>query len=199
MTSPTPRRPRSGLSREEYAHAVHDLLGAFFDINAAGPLIDDPRWHGFERVGAVLALASAHVERYVRAADAVVGLAFPDKEPGRAASRMPAPGGNRWLLWPGSGTYMLHIPTAGRYRVRVQASGLASPRGRVPRLALWHMDQKRTVAGVDVAAAEDAPATLEIEALLPAGNFEVRNDARPIELVTGVSLAAAYSSSRRLT
>jgi hypothetical protein len=175
------------LSREEYAHTAHDLLGVFFDINATGSLVDDPRWHGFERVGAVLALAPAHVERYVRAADALVRQAFPDGDPGRATSRMPSAGGSRWLLWPGSGVHLLDIPTPGRYRVRVQVSGLASPRGRVPRLALWHMSQKRTVAGVNVAAAEDAPATVEIEALLPAGAYEIRNDARPIDLVTGVT------------
>jgi len=175
------------LSREEYAHTVHDLLGAFFDINAAGALVDDPRWHGFERVGAMLALAPAHVERYVRAADAVVGQAFPDRAPGRGQSRMPAAGGSRWLVWPGSGVHLLDLPSPGRYTIRVQVSGLASPRGRVPRLSLWHMAQKRTVAGVDVAAAEDAPTTAEIRALLPAGAYEIRNDARPIDLVTGVT------------
>jgi hypothetical protein len=178
------------LSREEYAHTVQDLLGAFFDLNAAGTLVDDPRWHGFERVGAVLALAPAHVERYVRAADAVIGVAFPDKDVASTTKRTAAPEGKRWLVWPGSGAQMITIPTPGRYKVCVQASGLVSPRGRVPRLALWHTTQKRTVAGVEIATAEDAPATVEIEALLPAGNYEIHNDARPIDFVTGVTQAA---------
>lgn len=175
------------LSREEYAHTVHDLLGAFFDVDAAGALIDDPRWHGFERVGAVLALAPAHMERYVRAADAVVGDAFPDEDATPTTRRSAAPDGARWLLWPGSGVDTVAIPAPGRYRVRVRVSGLPSPRGRVPRLALWHTDQKRAVAGVEVVAAEAAPTTVEIEALLPAGTYEIRNDARPIALVTGVT------------
>ena len=40
------------LSRQEYAHTVYDLLGVVFDVEAPGALNEDPRWHGFDRIGA---------------------------------------------------------------------------------------------------------------------------------------------------
>ena len=48
------------LSREEYAHTVYDLLGVVFDVDAPGAFNEDPRWHGFERIGSLLKLP----ERY---------------------------------------------------------------------------------------------------------------------------------------
>jgi hypothetical protein len=42
-----------------------------------GELIDDTRWHGFERIGSELTLSPSHVDRYYRAAELVLDRAFP--------------------------------------------------------------------------------------------------------------------------
>ena len=51
------------LSREEYAKTVYDLLGVHFDATMPGALNDDPRWHGFDRIGSLLTLSPSHVDR----------------------------------------------------------------------------------------------------------------------------------------
>lgn len=174
------------LSREEYGHTVHDLLGVYFDVTVPGAFNDDPRWHGFDRIGSVLSLSPSHVERYYRAAETVLDRAFPVQQPKSVVVRRAAddgkwkgrgdPGPERWLLWPDSGRPAFDVKTAGRYRVRVQLSGLPSFKGRPPHLALWHTGLKRAVVGRDVLAPEDKPTTVEIEAFLPEGGFAVRNE-----------------------
>jgi hypothetical protein len=67
------------LSRKEYQNSVYDLLGVRYDPTKPGELNEDPRWHGFERIGSQLSLAPSHVERYYRAAETVLARAFPDK------------------------------------------------------------------------------------------------------------------------
>ncbi|MFT5401814.1 MAG: mono/diheme cytochrome c family protein [Verrucomicrobiales bacterium] len=67
------------LSRKEYQNSVYDLLGVRYDPTKPGELNEDPRWHGFERIGSQLSLAPSHVERYYRAAETVIARAFPDK------------------------------------------------------------------------------------------------------------------------
>jgi hypothetical protein len=176
------------LSREEYAYTIEDMLGVFVDNGQPGGLIEDPRFHGFERVGAVLALAPAHMERYVRAADAVIQAAFPDTLPA-SQTHFQSPNGNqkreagdqrpavRWLMRPSLRRGLFYATVAGRYRIRFVLSGLPSHKGRVPHLAIWHDATKRTVAGIDVVADEKSPTTVEIEAWLPTGQFNFLNQA----------------------
>lgn len=65
------------LSRKEYQNTVYDLLGVRYDPTKPGELNADPLWHGFERIGSQLSLSPSHVERYYRAAEIVLGRAFP--------------------------------------------------------------------------------------------------------------------------
>jgi len=164
------------LSREEYGHAIHDLLGIQLDVSAPGFLQEDERWHGMERIGARLTLAPAHVERYLRAAETAVQLAFPEKPLKTETKRQVAGGGQRWLLPPGTARHLVTAPIPGLYRIRIEASGLPSFRGRLPRLALWHQRLKRTVVAADLNAAEDRPATVEFEVWLPQGNVDIRHE-----------------------
>jgi len=64
------------LTREEYANAVRDLLGVNFDVKGPWGLPEDPDWHGFERIGSVLTLSPAHVEKHLAAAEAVLDEAL---------------------------------------------------------------------------------------------------------------------------
>jgi len=174
------------LSREEYGYTVQDLLGTYFDVTVPGVFNDDPRWHGFDRIGSVLSLSPSHVERYHRAAEAVLDRTFPAQPPKSEVVRKDAddgrwkeqghPGPERWLLWPDSGRQAFAVKTPGRYRIRVRLSGLPSFKGRPPHLALWHNGLKRSVVGRDVLAPEDKPETVEIEAFLPEGVFTLRNE-----------------------
>lgn len=173
------------LSREEYGHTIYDLLGVHFDVNVPGTFNDDPRWHGFERIGSLLSLSPSHVERYFRAAETIVARAFPEKVTKTETQRYNADDGKwqdkglagpvRWAIWPGHQQNLIRLKTPGLYRVRLQASGLPSFRGRLPHLALWHHGMKRSLVGQDVRAAEGQPVTIEIEASLPEGVIGVMN------------------------
>ena len=54
---------------KEYGHTLYDLLGVYYDVMIPGALNDDPRWHGFDRLGSLLTLSPSHVDRYLRAAE----------------------------------------------------------------------------------------------------------------------------------
>ena len=177
------------LSREEYGHTVYDLLGVYFDVNLPGAFNEDPRWHGFDRIGSLLSLSPSHVDRYFRAAETVLSRAFPEQQPASLKGRREAnagqeqwlkdqglPGPVRWLLWPGHGQHVVSARAPGLYRIRMQLSALPSFKGRMPHLSLWHHGLKRSVVGRDVQSAEDKPVVIEIEAFLPEGEFNLMNE-----------------------
>ena len=174
------------LSREEYGETIYDLLGVHYDVYLPGALNEDPRWHGFERIGSLLTLSPSHVDRYFRSAETVLSRAFPDQQPVSEVVRRTAddgkwkeqghPGPVRWLLWPGHGQHVINTRSPGLYRIRMQLSGLPSFKGRLPHLAIWHHGLKRSVIGLDVRAAEDQPTTVELEVFLPEGAFNVMNE-----------------------
>lgn len=113
------------LSRQEYQNTVYDLLGVRYDPTKPGELIDDTRWHGFERIGSELTLSPSHVDRFYRAAELVLDRAFPTasaatgeaRKVHKTAAEMRYGGGKdqqvaldrfgikrplRWLLFPGN-------------------------------------------------------------------------------------------------
>ena len=51
---------------------------------------DDDAWRGFERIGSVLSLAPAHIEKYFAAGDIILDEAFPTK-PAKTTKPMKAP------------------------------------------------------------------------------------------------------------
>jgi len=180
------------LSRDEYANTIYDLLGVRFDPDAPGALTEDPRWHGFERIGSLLTLAPSHVERYFEAAQKVIAEAFPEKESQTLKGQFAADNTRakqkqkdvesarpvRDLVLPGHtarGTIDARAP--GLYRIRVHLSAVPSSRGRVPHLVIWDTTLKRSLHSVDVLADEDSPTTLEIETHLPAGRYGLLNQA----------------------
>jgi hypothetical protein len=139
------------LSLEEYGHTVYDLLSVYFDVNMPGAFNDDPRWHGFDRIGSLLSLSPSHVERYFKAAETVLDQAFPAALAKAQKTRREADDGKwkaqghagpvRWLFWPDHGLHLLNVSSPGLYRLRIQLSALPSFKGRVPHLA-WHHGQE---------------------------------------------------------
>ena len=176
------------LSREEYGHTIYDLLGVYFDVDAPGAFNEDPRWHGFERIGSMLSLSPSHVDRYFKAAETVLERAFPERPTASTKGRSEAKAGNRWLLIPGLRRGSIRATAPGLYRIRVQLSALPSFKGRMPHLALWHHGLKRSIVGQDVIAPENKPTIVEIETFLPEGGLDLMNEA-PGMLADGHTLS----------
>ncbi|HEY5312995.1 MAG TPA: DUF1592 domain-containing protein [Pirellulales bacterium] len=192
------------LSREEYSHAVYDLLGVRYDTRAPGAFSEDPNWQGFERLGSELSLSPAHVEQYLKAAADIIDQAFPDKQPFQLKSHRDALAIDwhnaekrkaldaigitpkiRMLFWPGLEMSYLrpdggYRQAAGLYRARMQLSGLTPAGGRAPHVTLFSHELDRMIFEADVLAPEDKPVVLEFETFLPAGKFDIKiNNAVP--------------------
>ena len=185
------------LTREEYANTVYDLLGVRYDATDPTGLPEDPNWHGFERIGSVLSLSPAHVEKYYAAAEGVLTEAFPEKAPEKKVTRwgpFDCRGWNRKKmeelgladkvrldLWPGipinghpGSVKEFHAPVAGEYRIRIKLSGLKPANGRAPRLSVYVADLDRSLGEQDVVAPEDKPVVVEFTAHLPIGKHMIR-------------------------
>lgn len=157
------------LSRKEYQNTVYDLLGVRYDPAKPGELNEDTLWHGYERIGSQLSLSPSHVDRYYRAAETVLGRAFPkasgeERKVRKTAAELRYGGGEkqrealkrfgikrplRYLLFPGSVQAALQPSWFGKtgsehsglYKVRIQASGIRPPRWPTGPPQYWHEDQ----------------------------------------------------------
>lgn len=183
------------LSRDEYARTVRDLLGVDFDVKAPTGLPEDPDWKGFERIGSVLTLSPAHVEKYLWAAEAILDEALSLRpEPKREVIRWGA-FDMRWKefakeyeargiadqvrieIVPNNYTtdsWNLEVKTTGDYLLKLKLSGLRPEGGRAPRLKVYLSSIDKTLIEQDVDAAEDKPITVEARVHLVAGKYPVR-------------------------
>lgn len=180
------------LSREEYGHTIQDLLGVHYDVNLPGAFNEDPRWHGFERIGSMLSLSPSHVDRYFKAAETVLDQAFPLQPTKAGKGRREASEGKekwlaergikdrvRWPFWPAARRYAFTIQQPGVYKIRIQLSGMRTADGKAPHLSLWHQQLKRSVYDVDIVAPEDRPTVLEFELPLSPGGYDLVNEVPP--------------------
>lgn len=164
------------LSRKEYQNTVYDLLGVRYDPAKPGELNEDTLWHGFERIGSQLSLSPSHVDRYYRAADIVLGRAFPttsteSRQVRKTAAELRYGGGKeqqlalnrfgikrplRYLLFPGRVQQALSSNWFGKtgpehsglYRMRLQASGIRPPDGQPAHLSIGKQTSEETVDGL---------------------------------------------------
>ncbi|MEA3213152.1 MAG: hypothetical protein QOE70_6209 [Chthoniobacter sp.] len=164
------------LSRKEYQNTVYDLLGVRYDPAKPGELIEDTRWHGFERLGSELTLSPSHVDRFYRAAELVLDRAFPaasvearkvrktaaelryggGKEQQAALDRFGIKRPLRYLLFPGTVQNALSPNWLGKggpeqsglYKVRIQASGIRPPGGQPAHLSIGKRTGEETVDGL---------------------------------------------------
>ena len=185
------------LTREEYRNTIRDLLGVTCDVDDPAGLPEDPDWQGFQRIGSVLTLSPAHVEKYFAAAETALNEALalgpqPKSEVVRwtAATNKRVRGDvakelmvkglldkTRIDLVPNNGALDasdLTITITGEYLVRVKVSGLRPAGGRPPRLRIYAADLNRLLFEQDVEAPEDQPATLEFRTHLPVGTHLIR-------------------------
>ncbi len=183
------------LSREEYANTIRDLLGVTFDVTDPTGLPEDPDWQGFQRIGSVLTLSPAHVEKYLSAAEMVLNEALSfGPEPKRDVIHWSPFEIRSWKgyqkeyeargmadkvrvdIVPNNGALddrTVDIKTAGIYEVRVKLSGLA-PEGKKARLRLYAGDLSRTLFEQDIDAPEDKPIVVSFRTHLPAGKHPIR-------------------------
>lgn len=183
------------LSREEYGNTIRDLLGVTMETKGPHGLPEDPDWKGFERIGSVLTLSPAHVEKYLAVAEAVLDEALSIRpQPKREVIRW-APWDMRWKgfkeeyeargiadqvrieIVPNNYTtdsWNLDVKTTGDYLLRVKLSGLRPEGGRAPRLKVYMSSADKTLLEQDVDAPEDKPVELEARVHLVAGKYPVR-------------------------
>lgn len=183
------------LSREEYANTICDLLGVTFDPKGAAGLPEDPDWKGFERIGSVLTLSPAHVEKYLAAAEMVLDEALSLRPEPKRENLVWTAWDMRWKdhkkeyeargiadqvrieIVPNNyttDTWNLEVKTTGDYILRVKLSGLRAQGGRAPRLKVYLSNVDKTLIEQDVDTAEDKPITIEKRVHLLAGKYPVR-------------------------
>lgn len=190
------------LTREEYANTLRDLLGVTYYPTDPGGLPEDPNWRGFERIGSVLTLSPAHIERYIAAGESALKQALPLTEKpaefklrwnalatkyGDASVSLPRSNfsekhrlvigpGNNWRTGPG-GLIQVQIPRTGEYRIRIGCSGLRPAGGDLPHLYFYDAAVDRALIEQDVDAPEDKPIVIEAIVQLTAGqhDFVLRN------------------------
>lgn len=184
------------LSREEYANTMRDLLGVTFDVTDPSGLPEDPDWQGFQRIGSVLTLSPAHVEKYMAAAETVLSEALSFGPQPKTEVIHWSPFDIRgWKgfekeyqargiadkvrvdLVPNNGALddkLLEIKTAGEYRVRIKVSGAAPADGPAARLRLYAGSLSRLLFERDIVAPVDKPETIEFTVHLPAGKHPIR-------------------------
>ncbi|MDZ4403086.1 DUF1592 domain-containing protein [Prosthecobacter sp.] len=187
------------LTRDEYVNTVCDLLGVQYDANDPGAFLEDPEWHGFERIGSVLTLSPSNIEKYLAAAETVLNEAYPEI-PDKKPAKPPTPfGGSKPVLyeeqisehhrerlrelglldkvrydcWPGDifrySALRDPLPEAGVYEISYTLSGLKPKNGRAPRLKVYESKLDRVLFEQDIVAAEDKPVTVTFRAHLPKG------------------------------
>jgi hypothetical protein len=183
------------LTREEYGATIRDLLGVNFDVKGPAGLPEDPDWKGFERIGSVLTLSPAHVEKHLAAADAILDEALSIRPEPRRETLTWLPWDMRWKefkeeyqargiadqvrieIVPNNYTtdsWNLEVKTTGDYLLRLKLSGLRPEGGRAPRLKVYLSSIDKTLIEQDIDAPEDKPVTVEARVHLIAGRYPVR-------------------------
>ena len=181
------------LTREESANTIRDLIGVNFDVTDPTGLPEDPNWQGFERIGSVLSVSPAHVEKYFAAAEAVLNEALPTEVPKRLsehrdvwslryhewqrekAEKLGLADRVRVELWPHDGLDVgTDFPVSGDYRMRIKVSGLKPPKGRAPHISIYAKGLDRMLFERDVVTPETEPMTLDFTFHVPAGHHDIR-------------------------
>ena len=182
------------LSRDEYVNTIRDLLGVQFDASDPGGFTEDPNYHGFERIGSVMSVSAGHIEKYFKAAEAILTEAYPDRPPKPFQLKRMAVDSSRYPedqlkrleanraehfrfdLWPQDKFRYANpgnLPSSGIYEMSITLSGLKPKEGRAPRLHVYHEGLDRVLFAKDIVAPEDKPVTIRFRTHLPGGGQKI--------------------------
>lgn len=170
------------LNRAEYNNTVRDLCGVTF--RPAEDFPSDDVGYGFDNIGDVLSLPPILLEKYLTAADAVLGAAvvpagtvISSKQTFKPQNLVIVPRtdrrGNDKIHFTAEGSASLpkfHFAASGEYVVRVKASGSAE--GGQPAKMQVLIDDK-AVQTHDVAGTPDKPVTLDAKRYVDGGERRV--------------------------
>ena len=186
------------LTRDEFVNTVRDLIGVNYDAGDPGAFLEDPEWHGFERIGSVLTLSPSNIEKYLGAAETILAEAYPEPPDKKAKPAAPFGGTKRAILetqvnerhrerlrelglldkvryemWPGDmfrySNLQDPLPESGIYEISYTLSGLKPENGRAPRLKVYEATRDRVLFERDIVADEEKPITVTFRAHLPKG------------------------------
>lgn len=165
-TKPDPGRVTARrLNRAEYNNTVRDLLG--IDFRPADDFPQDDSGYGFDNIGDVLSLSPVLLEKYLKAAEAVVHTALYGPEKRKPTALRSQPPGHEFELFPAAQTdydvtglsmpnslhAVLRFPADGEYVIRAALEG-RRPNGSEPvHIGIW-LDGKQ-VQVLDIDAPSD--------------------------------------------
>jgi hypothetical protein len=170
------------LNRTEYNNTIRDLVGV--DFQPAEDFPDDDVGHGFDNIGDVLSLPPLLMERYLAAAEGIVGRAILGKVPKPPQRRIPArflqprirnqartTNAPRWRPLDERRHYLSvqhRVSLAGEFFFRVHAWARQIDDHEPVRVAI--LDGQSELKRFDVTASEKQPVTLEIKLDLSPGD-----------------------------
>jgi len=178
-----PRNPDPGrvtvrrLNRAEYENSLRDLLGV--PLSLASQLPQDDSGYGYDNIGDVLTLAPAHLERYLKAAEAALATALddPTQEPvkltvkGAAMTGGASPQGDSLLFVTNArARAQFNLPRAGTYTLEVIAG--ADQAGPEPAAMKIYVPGQNSFV-VNVPQDRNNPGSFTREIPLPAGKSSI--------------------------
>lgn len=121
------------LTRNEYRNTIRDLVGVDYEPAANFP--GDDVGYGFDNIGDVLSLPPLLMEKYLDAAEQIVGQAIVTAPPGqlfetnrsgaslKGADKLAVRDSSLGIYSRGTGTLEVELPFAGEYVLTITASG----------------------------------------------------------------------------
>jgi hypothetical protein len=189
LDRPDPRAPRDPgrvvmrrLNRIEYRNTIRDLVGVDFNPNAEDFPSDDVGY-GFDNIGDVLSMPPILMEKYLAAAEKILGQAIQTEDRNKPAVRRfeartmqvsggaSAPEGDLLVMFAnGEGVLPIDIAQAGKYVLRIRAAG--DQAGSEPARMALKIDE-RPIRVIDVAVSRKEPKVYEEKVELRPGSRRI--------------------------
>jgi hypothetical protein len=177
LDRPDPRAPRDPgrvvmrrLNRIEYRNTIRDLAGVDFNPNAEDFPSDDVGY-GFDNIGDVLSMPPILMEKYLAAAEKILGQAIQTEDLFKPAVRRfeartmqvsggaSVPEGDFLVMFAnGEGVLPIEVTQAGKYVLRIRAAG--DQAGSEPARMALKVDD-RPIRVIDVAVSRKEPRVYE--------------------------------------
>ncbi len=189
LDRPDPGAPRDPgrvvmrrLNRIEYRNTIRDLVGVDFNPNAEDFPSDDVGY-GFDNIGDVLSMPPLLMEKYLAAAEKILGQAIQTEDRNKPAVRRfearsmqvsggaSVPEGDVLVMFAnGEGVLPVEVAQAGKYVLRIRAAG--DQAGREPARMAVKIDE-RPICVIDVAVSRKDAKVYEEKVELRPGSRKI--------------------------